>query len=103
MNTVGSSAASVSISAVTDEAALERLKANGQVVLTYVNEKGEPGEPAGYPANPNGAAGDVAGICDPTGRVVGLMPHPERMAEPTHGNTEGATLFQSLVGQLADA
>ncbi len=68
--------------AVTDDAALERLRAQGQVVLTYVNEKGEPGEPAGYPANPNGAAGDVAGICDPTGRVVGLMPHPERNLDP---------------------
>ncbi|MEM1449690.1 MAG: phosphoribosylformylglycinamidine synthase I [Planctomycetota bacterium] len=68
--------------AVRDDAALERLRTNGQIVLTYVNEDGAPGEPAGYPANPNGSAGDVAGICDPTGRVVGLMPHPERNLDP---------------------
>ena len=36
-----------------------------------------------YPANPNGAMGDVAGICDATGRVFGLMPHPERFVDPT--------------------
>ena len=68
--------------AVKDDAALEHLRSQGQIVLTYVNEKAEPGAPAGYPANPNGAAGDVAGICDPTGRVVGLMPHPERNLDP---------------------
>ena len=65
--------------AVTDDAALERLRAAGQIALTYVSEDG--GE-VGYPANPNGAAGDVAGICDPTGRVLGLMPHPERNLDP---------------------
>ena len=68
--------------AVRDDAALEQLRSQGQIVLTYVDEKGEPGAPAGYPANPNGASGDVAGICDPTGRVVGLMPHPERNLDP---------------------
>ncbi len=68
--------------AVESDAALERLRANGQIVLTYVNEAGDSGEPVGYPANPNGAVGDVAGICDPTGRVVGLMPHPERNLDP---------------------
>ncbi|HEY3391136.1 MAG TPA: phosphoribosylformylglycinamidine synthase subunit PurQ, partial [Lacipirellulaceae bacterium] len=36
-----------------------------------------------YPENPNGAMGDVAGICDATGRVFGLMPHPERFVDPT--------------------
>lgn len=60
--------------------ALETLRANGQVVLTYVKDDSD--GPAGYPANPNGAAGDVAGICDPTGQVVGLMPHPERNLDP---------------------
>ncbi len=68
--------------AVKDDAALERLRSQGQIVLTYVNEAGEPGAPAGYPANPNGAVADIAGICDPTGRVVGLMPHPERNLDP---------------------
>jgi phosphoribosylformylglycinamidine synthase len=54
---------------------LERLKKNNQIVFTYVNEKGEE---VGYPYNPNGSIGNVAGICDPEGRVFGLMPHPER-------------------------
>jgi phosphoribosylformylglycinamidine synthase subunit PurQ / glutaminase len=35
-----------------------------------------------YPANPNGSAGAVAGVCDPTGRIFGLMPHPERHIDP---------------------
>ncbi|MGB2613911.1 MAG: phosphoribosylformylglycinamidine synthase subunit PurQ, partial [Phycisphaerae bacterium] len=39
---------------------------------------------AGYPWNPNGSVGDVAGICDPTGRILGLMPHPERHLLPWH-------------------
>ncbi len=66
--------------AVKDDAAMEALKAAGQIALTYVNSGAE--GPVGYPANPNGAAGDVAGICDPTGRAMGLMPHPERNLDP---------------------
>ncbi|MEO0098163.1 MAG: phosphoribosylformylglycinamidine synthase I [candidate division WOR-3 bacterium] len=54
---------------------LERLKINKQIVFTYANEKGEE---VGYPYNPNGSIGNVAGICDPKGRIFGLMPHPER-------------------------
>jgi len=43
----------------------------------------ECGARASYPWNPNGSVGDIAGICDPTGRVFGLMPHPERHVLPT--------------------
>jgi phosphoribosylformylglycinamidine synthase len=43
--------------------------------MRYADERGQP---ADYPANPNGSQDDVAGICDATGRVLGLMPHPER-------------------------
>ncbi len=57
------------------DAVLNALKQNGQVVVRYVNPDGSEAE---YPANPNGSVGGVAGICDPTGRVFGLMPHPER-------------------------
>ena len=39
---------------------------------------------ASYPANPNGSPGAVAGLCDPTGRIFGLMPHPERHVDPLH-------------------
>lgn len=59
---------------VRDEATLDRLVANRQIALRYVGE--------GYPANPNGSVANIAGICDPTGRVLGLMPHPERNLDP---------------------
>jgi len=59
---------------------LKGLEEAGQVVLKYVDAKGKPGA---YPVNPNGSQGDVAGICDATGRVLGLMPHPERHVLPT--------------------
>lgn len=58
-----------------DNRALERLAKSGQVVLQYCNEKGKD---AGYPHNPNGSKNGIAGICDETGRIFGLMPHPER-------------------------
>jgi phosphoribosylformylglycinamidine synthase len=81
---------------VRDEAMFNHLEAAGRMVLRYIAGAGTPrhGEfratrRAGmatqvpYPANPNGAMGDVAGICDASGRVLGLMPHPERFVEPT--------------------
>jgi phosphoribosylformylglycinamidine synthase len=65
-----------------DRAALDRLVADGLVAFAYVNPDGS--SPAAYPANPNGSALDIAGICDVTGRVLGLMPHPERNVEFFH-------------------
>lgn len=68
-----------------DEATLNRLDAGGQLVLRYTLEPGQKSEGAvPYPANPNGAQLNVAGLCDETGRVFGLMPHPERHIHPTH-------------------
>ncbi len=61
-----------------DAAALKRWEEGGQLVLKYVDPEGRE---AGYPWNPNGSAANVAGICDPTGRVLGLMPHPERFQD----------------------
>jgi phosphoribosylformylglycinamidine synthase len=58
---------------------LQGLEQSGQVVLRYVPG----GDEDGRPYNPNGSQGDVAGLCDPTGRVLGLMPHPERHVLPT--------------------
>jgi phosphoribosylformylglycinamidine synthase len=58
-----------------NEKTLNQLKKNKQVVLTYVNENGKK---TGYPDNPNGSVDNIAGICDPSGRIFGLMPHPER-------------------------
>ena len=62
-----------------DEATLRRIVAAGQAAFRYVNVDGT--APA-YPANPNGSQEDLAGITDATGRVLGLMPHPERHALP---------------------
>ncbi len=64
-----------------DDAVLDRLAANGQIALRYADPDGRP---AGAPWNPNGSARDIAGITDPTGRVLGLMPHPERNVLPEH-------------------
>jgi len=58
-----------------DNAVLNKLKENKQVVFKYSDEKGKFGD---YPVNPNGSMEDIAGICDETGRIFGLMPHPER-------------------------
>jgi len=54
---------------------LKGLEQSGLVVLRYVDAWGKAGP---FPVNPNGSQGDVAGLCDATGRVLGLMPHPER-------------------------
>lgn len=69
-----------------DEATLRRLDAAGQLVLRYSDGLTDrpTDQPVGYPANPNGAQLNVAGLCDETGRVFGLMPHPERHIDPTH-------------------
>lgn len=61
-----------------DKATLERLKKNNQVILQYCDEKGKL---AGYPYCPNGSTENIAGISDETGRILGLMPHPERHIE----------------------
>jgi phosphoribosylformylglycinamidine synthase len=58
-------------------ALLESLRAAGQLPLTYAADAD------GRPTNPNGAMGDVAGACDPSGRIFGLMPHPERFIDAT--------------------
>jgi len=70
---------------VKDREALEALFARGQVAMTYVDPSDRspaaaaPGDAlVPYPLNPNGSIANIAGICDPTGRVLGLMPHPER-------------------------
>ncbi|MEX0653510.1 MAG: phosphoribosylformylglycinamidine synthase subunit PurQ [Phycisphaeraceae bacterium] len=59
--------------AVRDAGVLDRLREHRQIALRYA-----PGR------NPNGSVDDIAGLCDPTGLVLGLMPHPERFVDPTH-------------------
>ena len=87
-----------------DEAALKTLKSEGYVAFKYVDEKGEEGP---YPVNPNGSVDSIAGLTDTTGRVLGLMPHPERHVRPTQhphwtrlkGRTDGdgMTIFNNAV------
>lgn len=60
---------------VEDKAVLEKLRKNRQIVFQYCDEGGRL---TGYPHNPNGSIENIAGICDDTGRILGLMPHPER-------------------------
>jgi phosphoribosylformylglycinamidine synthase len=55
---------------------LDRLFKDGQVVMQYADQDGDPANGC-WPMNPNGSLRDIAGICDPTGRIFGLMPHPE--------------------------
>lgn len=87
-----------------DEAALEKLKEEGQVAFKYVDENGEEGE---YPVNPNGSVESIAGLTDSTGRVLGLMPHPERYFRRTQhprwtrlrdkADGDGKTIFRRAV------
>ncbi|KHE72062.1 phosphoribosylformylglycinamidine synthase subunit PurQ [Halobacillus sp. BBL2006] len=67
-----------------DEQTYETLKANNQIAFTY--EK-----------NPNGSVGDIAGITNEAGNVLGMMPHPERAVEKLLGNEDGLRLFQSIL------
>ncbi|MHC4619313.1 MAG: phosphoribosylformylglycinamidine synthase I [Planctomycetota bacterium] len=92
-----------------DEAALEKLKAEGHVAFKYVDKEGEEG---GYPVNPNGSMGSVAGLTDATGRVLGLMPHPERYVRPTQhphwtrlkdrSDSDGITIFNNAVRYIKE-
>jgi phosphoribosylformylglycinamidine synthase len=66
-----------------DGATLERLRAGGHIALRYAGPGGTLARGA-FPANPNGSVDDIAGICDATGRVFGLMPHPEAFRDGTN-------------------
>ena len=54
-----------------------------------------------YQGNPNGAVADIAGVLSANRRVLGLMPHPERMVDPVQGGTDGALMFAGLMGGMA--
>ncbi len=67
----------------TTEERLDALQENGQVCYLYADDSYQPAG-LSYPQNPNGSLRDIAGICDPTGRVFGMMPHPERFLHFTN-------------------
>ena len=76
-----------------DDATLDRLRANGQVLLRYCDAQGNLTDDA----NPNGSRENIAGICNEEGNVFGLMPHPERASDPLLGSTDGLAIFESLI------
>lgn len=77
-----------------DPGTLARMKANGQVVLRYADARGA----LTAEANPNGAIENIAGICNETFNVFGMMPHPENSVE-THmaGGADGRRIFQAMI------
>ena len=77
----------------TDQESLHILEENGQIAFRYCTENGE----AIPDANPNGSIANIAGITNPEGNVLGMMPHPERACEQLTGGVDGVTLFQALV------
>jgi phosphoribosylformylglycinamidine synthase len=91
---------------------LDRMERDGQIVLRYVDAEGRP--TSEYPANPNGSVRAVAGICDRTGRIFGLMPHPERNVESWHhprwtrcathrnGEGDGLKVFRGAIEALEE-
>jgi phosphoribosylformylglycinamidine synthase len=92
-----------------DAAALAALRANGQIALTYARVDDESEPAAGqYPGNPNGSVADIAGVCNPAGNVLGLMPHPENHIFPwqhprwTRGEFAGLglALFTTAIRRL---
>lgn len=70
---------------IADGETIRRLEGEGRIVFRYVEE-----------TNPNGTTGDIAGIVNEAGNVIGLMPHPENMIEPLHGASDCRPLFESL-------
>ena len=88
---------------------LENLGKSGQIIFKYVDKDGNI---ANYPWNPNGSLENIAGICDSTGRVLGMMPHPERYIEPTQhprwtreglkAEGDGVAIFRNAVNYVKE-
>jgi len=72
----------------TDAETLARIEGEGQVAFRYVD-------------NPNGSLGDIAGVYNAQGNVMGLMPHPERLVDPLLGGIDGKPLFDGLIKSIA--
>ncbi len=97
-----------------NDSVLKALEENGQLVLRYGTSQPAPvarKAHVAYPDNPNGSQSDVAGVCDASGRVCGLMPHPERFIDftqhprwtrqPAREAGDGLRVFQNAVGYFA--
>ena len=79
-----------------DKTTLESMNRNGQIVFKYCNEKGEITDAA----SPNGSLENIAGICNETKNVFGMMPHPERASDEVLSNTDGLMIINSLVSAV---
>ena len=75
----------------------KRLLDNGQIAFRYCAEDGSCTDGA----NPNGSLDNIAGITDPAGRILGMMPHPERLADPKLGGVDGKPIFESVAEALS--
>jgi phosphoribosylformylglycinamidine synthase I len=82
-----------------DDATLDELERNRQVIFRYCDADGR----VLAAANPNGSARNIAGICNAGRNVLGMMPHPERCAESLLGNADGMGIFRSIANALAHA
>lgn len=76
-----------------DADTIASLKKNNQIIFKYCDEQGNITEEA----NPNGATDNIAGVCNAGRNVFGMMPHPERAADEFLGNTDGRSLFESIL------
>lgn len=79
-----------------DDATLDRLEGAGQVVFRYCTAEGMVNDVG----NPNGSQRNIAGIINEGGTVLGMMPHPERVADPRLGGTDGSAFFTGLMAAL---
>jgi phosphoribosylformylglycinamidine synthase subunit PurQ / glutaminase len=79
-----------------DEPTLAQLEANEQILWRYSDAQGKSTEAA----NPNGSLRHIAGVCNQTRNVAGLMPHPERACEPILGSADGRLIFESMIQTL---
>jgi phosphoribosylformylglycinamidine synthase len=77
---------------------LRQLEERRQIVFRYTTAQGQ----VTRDANPNGSLGNIAGVINPDGTILGLMPHPERAAEAALGGCDGLLIFQSLLGSLVE-
>jgi phosphoribosylformylglycinamidine synthase len=76
-----------------DDETLARLEKDGRIVFRYVDETGDPIDDA----NPNGSTANIAGIVNAAGNVLGMMPHPERLADPALSGSDGRAMFDGLM------
>jgi phosphoribosylformylglycinamidine synthase subunit PurQ / glutaminase len=79
-----------------DIATLDRLEGEGRVVFRYADKAGR----VTAEANANGAQRNIAGIADASGRILGMMPHPENACEAALGSTDGRAMFESVCAAL---